>query len=153
VFCWICVNVQAYWCASSLFNNSFSSSGYTALINNELWNMKKEAVVILSGLLSYNLPGGLEENHSIPPSDLLISKPKFSSRTSWVKIKSSDFCIGIFGHMAVLATTTTTIWHLHTLCTSFDQCSLSLSYWSISRFSSEDVFWLLFLSILDCEMM
>ena len=28
--------------------------------------------------------------------------------------------------------------YLHTLCTSFDQCSLSLFYWSISRFSSED---------------
>jgi hypothetical protein len=54
------------------------------------------------------LSGGLEENHSIPPSELLISKLKFSSRTSWVKIKSSDFWIGIFGHMAVLATTTMT---------------------------------------------
>jgi hypothetical protein len=65
-----------------LFNNSFSSSGYTALINKELSNMRKEAVVILFGVLSYNLPGGLEENHSIPPSELLISKLKFSSRTS-----------------------------------------------------------------------
>jgi hypothetical protein len=44
--------------------------------------MRKEAVVILFGVLSYNLPGGLEENHSIPPAELLISKLKFSSRTS-----------------------------------------------------------------------
>jgi len=43
--------------------------------------MRKEAVVILFGVLSYNLPGGLEEIHSIPP-ELLISKLKFSSRTS-----------------------------------------------------------------------
>ena len=68
--------------------------------------MRKEAVVILFGVLAYNLPGGFEENHSIPPSELLIFKLKFSSRTSRVKIKSSDFCVGIFGHMAVLATMT-----------------------------------------------
>ena len=66
--------------------------------------MRKEAVVILFGVLAYNLPGGFEENHSIPPSELLIFKLKFSSRTSRVKIKSSDFCIGVFGHMPVLAT-------------------------------------------------
>jgi len=123
----MCVNVQGYWCASNLFNNSFSSSGYTALINNELWNMRKEAVVILFGVLSYNMRGGLGENHSIPSSELLISKLKFSSRTSWVKIKSSDIWIGIFGHMAVLATTmmmtmtttkttTTTNKQISTLC-------------------------------------
>jgi hypothetical protein len=72
------------------------------------------------------LPGGLEENHSIPPAELLISKLKFSSRTSWVKINSSDLWIGIFGHMAVLATTTmtamttvtrtTTTWPVSMLC-------------------------------------
>lgn len=89
-------------------------------MNCETWERRQ----LSFGVLSYNLPAGLEENHSIPPSELLISKLKFSSRTSWMKIKSSDFCSGIFGHMLVLATmtiitmmmATTTTRHISTLC-------------------------------------